>query len=67
MTGGMAFEALNDVGRSPNNMIIILNDNGMSISKMWADFPNISARSGPNHSTIKQEKTWILSCRGCLP
>jgi len=33
MTGGMAFEALNNAGRSSNNLIIILNDNGMSISK----------------------------------
>jgi len=33
LTGGMAFEALNDAGRSPNNIIIILNDNEMSISK----------------------------------
>lgn len=33
LTGGMAFEALNDAGRSHNNMIVILNDNEMSISK----------------------------------
>jgi 1-deoxy-D-xylulose-5-phosphate synthase len=33
MTGGMSFEALNDAGRSPNNLIVILNDNEMSISK----------------------------------
>lgn len=33
LTGGMAFEALNDAGRSPNNLIVILNDNEMSISK----------------------------------
>ncbi len=33
MTGGMAFEALNDAGRSPNDLIIILNDNEMSINK----------------------------------
>ncbi|NLK87414.1 MAG: 1-deoxy-D-xylulose-5-phosphate synthase [Clostridiaceae bacterium] len=38
LTGGMAFEALNDAGRSPNNMIIILNDNGMSISKNVGGF-----------------------------
>jgi len=29
----MAFEALNDAGRSPNNLIVVLNDNEMSISK----------------------------------
>lgn len=33
LTGGIAFEALNDAGRSPNNLIVILNDNQMSISK----------------------------------
>ncbi len=33
LTGGMAFEALNDAGRSPNNLIVILNDNEMSIAK----------------------------------
>lgn len=33
LTGGMAFEALNDAGRSPNNLIVILNDNEMSISR----------------------------------
>lgn len=32
LTGGMAFEALNDLGVSKTNMIIILNDNNMSIS-----------------------------------
>lgn len=33
LTGGMAFEALNDAGRSPNNLVVILNDNEMSISQ----------------------------------
>lgn len=33
LTGGMAFEALNDAGRSPNNLIVILNDNEMSITR----------------------------------
>jgi 1-deoxy-D-xylulose-5-phosphate synthase len=33
LTGGMAFEALNDAGRSNTKLIIILNDNEMSISK----------------------------------
>ena len=32
MTGGMCYEALNDMGRNVGRMIIILNDNGMSIS-----------------------------------
>ena len=33
LTGGMALEALNDVGFNKTKMIIILNDNQMSISK----------------------------------
>lgn len=33
LTGGMAFEALNDVGYNKTKMTIVLNDNQMSISK----------------------------------
>lgn len=33
LSGGMAFEALNNVGRFKSNMIVILNDNNMSISE----------------------------------
>lgn len=31
MSGGLAYEGLNNVSSSPNNMLIILNDNNMSI------------------------------------
>lgn len=37
MTGGMAFEAMNNAGLQKRNLIIILNDNNMSIA------PNVSA------------------------
>ncbi|MBP5527255.1 MAG: 1-deoxy-D-xylulose-5-phosphate synthase [Bacteroidales bacterium] len=33
LTGGEAFEALNNVGQSKANLLIILNDNGISIDK----------------------------------
>ena len=33
LTGGMSIEALNDAGNSKSNLIVILNDNTMSISK----------------------------------
>lgn len=39
LTGGMAFEALNDAGRSNTKLIIVLNDNEMSIS------PNVGGLS----------------------
>ena len=33
LSGGMCYEALNDAGRSGTRMIVILNDNAMSISR----------------------------------
>lgn len=33
LTGGMAYEGLNNVGKSQENLIIIINDNEMAISK----------------------------------
>ena len=33
LTGGMSYEALNNLGHSNSKVIVILNDNGMSISK----------------------------------
>lgn len=33
LTGGMCFEALDDAGQSESGMIVVLNDNAMSISK----------------------------------
>lgn len=33
MTGGLAYEGMNNAGKSGNNIIVILNDNDMSISK----------------------------------
>lgn len=37
LTGGMAFEGLNNAGTTPNNMLVVLNDNCMSID------PNVGA------------------------
>ena len=33
MSGGLAFEGINNAGTTPNDMLIILNDNNMSIDK----------------------------------
>ena len=33
LSGGLAFEGLNNVSQSPNNLLIILNDNNMSIAR----------------------------------
>lgn len=47
LTGGMALEALNNIGYEQRKLIIILNDNQMSISK------NISALSPKNTKNLK--------------
>ena len=57
LTGGMAIEALNDIGYNKSKIIIILNDNQMSISKnvggMSAYLSN--ARLNPKYNKIKFE------------
>ncbi len=40
LSGGMAYEALNDAGQGKNNVIVILNDNQMSISKNTTGISN---------------------------
>jgi 1-deoxy-D-xylulose-5-phosphate synthase len=57
LTGGMSFEALNDAGRSTNNIIIVLNDNGMSISKNVGGFSRYFSkiRTQPIYSKARDE------------
>ncbi len=49
MTAGMAFEALNHAGSLPDDLLVILNDNDMSISENVGALSNYFARvlSGP--------------------
>lgn len=41
LTGGMAYEALNNAAELKKNFVIVLNDNNMSISITWAGCPPI--------------------------
>ena len=43
--GGMSLEALNEIGNSGTKVIIILNDNGMSISRSVGGFANFLGRA----------------------
>lgn len=43
-TGGMALEALNDIGRANTPLLIVLNDNGMSISPNVGGFSTYLAK-----------------------
>ncbi len=63
LTGGMAFEALNDAGRSPNNIIVILNDNEMSISKNVGGLSRYLSkiRTEPMYFKVKEDLDLILN------
>ncbi|MDO0822934.1 1-deoxy-D-xylulose-5-phosphate synthase [Desulfosporosinus nitroreducens] len=62
MTGGMAYEALNHAGHSETNVIVVLNDNEMSIS------PNVGAmstylnrlRTDPLYDKRKEDLEYLL-------
>jgi len=57
LTGGMCYEALNDAGQSNTRMIVILNDNEMSIA------PNVGAMT--NYLThLRQSKSYCAFKRG---
>ncbi|NMB34181.1 MAG: 1-deoxy-D-xylulose-5-phosphate synthase [Clostridium sp.] len=63
LTGGMAFEALNDAGRSPNNLIVILNDNEMSISRNVGGLSSYLSkiRTGPFYFKVKEDIDILLN------
>ena len=59
LTGGEAFEALNNVGLSKANILVILNDNGISIDKAVGGLNNNLMRitSSPRYNKLK-EQVW---------
>ena len=64
MTGGMAYEALNNIGHSQQRVIIVLNDNGRSyaptISNLTAG-PTAREQATPEHHTLPERITGRLS------
>lgn len=52
LTGGLAYEALNNAGRLKSNMIIVLNDNNMSISENVGGMANYLAKLRTNTKYI---------------
>ena len=57
MTGGMAFEALNHAGHIKANVMVILNDNKMSISSNVGSMSSYLSRirSDPKYSRLKKD------------
>jgi len=62
LTGGMSFEALNHAGDTDANLLIILNDNDMSISKNVGALSKYLTRliSGKIYSTMKSKSLKFL-------
>ena len=74
MTAGMVFEALNHAADTDANMLVILNDNQMSISKntgglatyfskIWASKTYIHLRAGSKKVLSKIPPAWELAAR----
>jgi 1-deoxy-D-xylulose-5-phosphate synthase len=63
MSGGMAFEALNHAGTLPANLLVVLNDNDMSISEGVGALSRYFARvlSGRLYSTLRAGGKKVLS------
>ncbi len=59
MTGGEAFEAMNNVGVSRSNVLIVLNDNGISIDKAVGGLNAYLTRitASPKYNQLK-EQVW---------
>ena len=74
ITGGMAFEALAHAGHERPNMLVVLNDNQMSIghnkgglatyfAKIWASKTYIAMRKGSKRVLEKIRPAWELAKR----
>lgn len=62
LTGGMAYEALNNAARLKKNFIIVLNDNNMSISENVGGMSKYlsSIRTGTGYNDLKKNITGAL-------
>ena len=63
LTGGMAYEALNNAARMKRNFIIVLNDNNMSISENVGGMSKYlnGIRTGDGYLDLKKYVTGVLS------
>lgn len=53
MTGGEAFEALNNIGAMKNNILVVLNDNGIAIDENTGSFTRYLTRITASHTYNK--------------
>ncbi len=63
LTGGMAFEGLNDAGHRPTNLMVVLNDNQMSIANNVGSLSTYLSkiRSDPKYYKLKRDIEYLLN------
>lgn len=62
MSGGLAFEGLNNVSSSPNDLLIILNDNNMSIDRSVGGMKQylLNLNTGKRYNALRMKfATWM--------
>ena len=68
LSGGLAFEGLNNVSSSPNNLLIILNDNDMSIDRSVGGMQQylLNLNTNKTYNAIKFKTTRWLHNKGLM-
>ncbi len=68
MSGGLAFEGLNNVSTTPNDMLIVLNDNNMSIDRSVGGLKQALLRLNTNdtYNRIRFKASRWLNSKGYL-
>lgn len=68
MSGGLAFEGLNNVSSSPNDLLIILNDNNMSIDRSVGGMKQylLSLNTNETYNKIRFRTSQWLAERGFM-
>ncbi len=68
MSGGLAFEGLNNVSATENDMLIVLNDNNMSIDQSVGGLKQELLRLNTNrtYNRIRFRLSRWLSAKGCM-
>ena len=68
MSGGLAFEGLNNASSTPNDMLIILNDNNMSIDRSVGGLKEYLLKLNTNktYNSLRFKLSRWLHARGCL-
>ncbi|MCD7843088.1 MAG: 1-deoxy-D-xylulose-5-phosphate synthase [Clostridiales bacterium] len=62
LTGGLAYEGLSDAGQSGENLVVILNDNGMSIKKNVGGVAKLLSRHHLRPQYLRFKKVYRSVC-----